>query len=92
MPGQVGFLKMTLQEMYDAFGYPPKAALVVETRSGAQYEVPYDVAEMCDHNDDWVYGFRVNSFDRVPGWIRKGRAQRNGTVRWFAIKNIKVAS
>ena len=82
---------MTLQETLDAFGYPPKRSIVVQTKSGAQYEVDRDPVEVCDETNDYVYGYRVNSIDRV-GPIRRGHNQVNGTVRWFALKNIKLST
>jgi hypothetical protein len=84
---------MTLQEALDALGYPPKRSINVTTKSGAQYEVELDVIENCEGNADWVYGFRTNS--TTPDamlYRRKRMPQKNGALRWFALKNIKLST
>jgi len=84
---------MKLREILDAFGYPPKPSIIVQTRSGAQYDVGLDIVELCNRDDDWVYGYRSNS--PVPDamlYRRKRMPQKNGAVRWFALKNIRLAT
>jgi len=59
--------------------------IVVQTRSGAQYAVAYDIIEQQENG--YVYGYRVN------GPIRRGpfsKQQANGTVRWFDLKNVTL--
>ena len=59
--------------------------IIVQTRSGAQYAVAYDILEAQDN--DYVYGYRVNG---QAGPFRK--KQLNGTIRWFCLKNVTLVT
>lgn len=63
------------------------SSMIVETRSGAHYEVEALVVDYwTDHGEDYVYGFRVNAPRNIGPSNKK---QQNGTVRWFRLKNVK---
>jgi len=59
--------------------------ITVRTRSGALYEVYWDIIECSD--DGYVYGNRINGQD---GPFRK--KQQNGTIRWFDLKNVELVN
>lgn len=75
---------MNIEQARAALNYNEKCPeIIVQTRSGAQYAVAWDILEESD--DGYVYGYRVNG---RCGPI--GRGEMNGAIRWFDLKNVTL--
>lgn len=56
----------------------------VRTRSGAEYAVAWDILHALGQGD-YVYGYRTNG---ACGPF--SRSERNGSIRWFDLKNVTL--
>lgn len=63
--------------------------MIIETKSGARYEVAADTIEAYTQDGDgYVYGTRINA--KPNARFKRGRGAQNGDIRWFHMKNVKL--
>ncbi len=75
---------MTYEEAIAALDYNDQCpAITVRTRSGAEYSVAWDTLEAYGE-EGYVYGYRTNGSCGPFG------GQKNGTIRWFDLKNVTL--
>ena len=59
----------------------------VRTRSGAEYNVAWDILESDDAEYGYVYGYRTNGSIRPTPFKKKAV---NGAIRWFDLKHVQL--